>query len=167
MRKIIISLILAVCLLGSINTAQAGNFGLGVVLGDPTGLSFKVWTNPQQKTAIDGALAWSVERHQRFVAHIDYLYHNFNLINLDTDTRDAKSKTNVGRMPLYYGVGGRLKLADDPDNNKLGIRIPVGLEYLFANAPVDIFFEVAPFVNLIPETSADIEVGLGIRFFFP
>jgi hypothetical protein len=40
--------------------AQDQDFGLGFMLGEPTGISFKKWTG--SKTAIDGAVAWSFKR---------------------------------------------------------------------------------------------------------
>ena len=50
--------------------------------------------------------------------------------------------------------------------NKLGIRIPVGIEYLFGNVPLGAFFELVPILNLRPDTEFDFEAGIGIRFFF-
>lgn len=151
MRKTIFGLVTAAILLISVISARAGNFGLGVIIGEPTGLAGKLWLT--KTTAVDGALAWSLKREANFLFHADYLYHNFGLI-----------KIKKGTMPVYYGFGGRVKFRHE---SKLGIRIPVGIEYLFPKAPFDIFFEIAPIVNLLPSTSADLNAALGLRFFFP
>jgi hypothetical protein len=36
--------------------AQADGFGVGIILGEPTGLSGKYWLT--EKTAVDAAVAW-------------------------------------------------------------------------------------------------------------
>ena len=131
-------------------SAQDSGFGLGIILGEPTGISAKLWTG--QSTAIDGAVACSFGRNEALHLHVDYLFHYFNLFDIEN-----------GKLPLYFGIGGRVKLTDD---TKVGVRIPVGIDYMFSNAPVDIFLEVVPLLNLVPDTDFDINAGLGVRFFF-
>lgn len=131
-------------------SAQDRGFGLGIILGEPTGLSAKLWTG--NSTAIDGAVSWSSGRNNVLHLHADYLIHNFNLI-----------KVEKGEFPFYYGIGGRVKLTSDPT---VGVRIPVGLEYIFASAPVGIFLEIVPVLDLVPNSDFDINAGLGVRYFF-
>jgi len=153
MTKKIIFLGLVTVLLCSSAAAQDRKFGLGIVLGEPTGLSAKLWTG--KSTAIDGALAWSFGsfgEQSAVYLHADYLFHNFNLI-----------KVEKGQLPIYYGIGARVMLAN---NIGVGVRVPIGLEYLFANAPVDIFLEIVPVLDLVPATSFRVNAGLGVRYFF-
>lgn len=155
MKKLFIFIGFAVLLCGSAS-AQDRKFGLGIIMGEPTGLSAKLWTG--SSTAIDGALAWSFGSFGTFgsqgalYAHADYLFHNFNLIRVEK-----------GRLPVYYGIGASVVLANSAG---VGVRIPVGLEYLFANAPFDIFLEVVPMLALVPSTSFGVNAGLGARYFF-
>lgn len=149
----------------AISRAQDSGFGLGIVLGDPTGISWKAWLNNGR--ALDGAVAWSLGGHTAFQTHVDHLFHNYDLIKL-----------NKGRMPLYYGPGIRLRIWGDDrhwhdgrwhdtgSRLDLAIRVPVGLAYQPANAPLDIFFEIAPAVGLVPSTYFDFDLGLGARFWF-
>lgn len=130
--------------------AQQDGFGLGIIIGEPTGVSFKKFV--ADKRAIDGAVAWSFRHDGWFHLHVDHLWHNFDLINV------AK-----GRMPLYYGVGGRLSTPDKDLN--LGVRIPVGLAYMFGDAPVDIFLEVVPILDLAPDSDVDFNAAIGARFY--
>lgn len=125
-------------------------FGLGVVLGEPTGISGKYWTGPT--TALDGGVAWAFGEKSALHVHVDHLFHHFNLI-----------KVEKGRLPVYYGLGARVKLED---KSRVGVRVPVGLEYLVDGAPLDIFVEVAPIVELIPATGVSVNGGAGIRYFF-
>ncbi len=139
------------CFLSSITvSAKAHNFGLGISVGEPTGLSGKLWTG--NNTAIDGALAWSFGHEDAFHLHSDFLVHNYKWI-----------KVSEGRLPVYYGIGGRIKMEDD---SKVGVRIPVGLNYQFADAPLDIFLEIVPILEMVPATDFNMNAAIGIRFFF-
>ena len=82
----------------------------------------------------------------------DYVWHFFNAISV-----------SKGKLPIYVGIGGRVVLAD---NTSFGIRIPVGIDYLFADAPIDIFLELVPIMDLSPETDFGIGGGIGIRYWF-
>jgi hypothetical protein len=65
---------------------------------------------------------------------------------------------------LYFGIGGRIIFQSNDTN--LGIRVPVGLDYLFSSAPVDIFLEVVPILDLTPSTDLDFGGGIGVRYWF-
>jgi len=140
-------------ILSTAAVARDGDFGLGVIIGEPTGLSAKAWLS--SKSAVDFAAAWSFEKHAKFHLHADYLLHSFRLI-----------KVEKGELPLYFGVGGRLILREHDHDDLVGIRIPVGLEYFFDELPLDVFVEVVPVVNLAPDTDADMDGGIGIRYMF-
>ncbi|UCH66063.1 MAG: hypothetical protein JSW63_02715, partial [Ignavibacterium sp.] len=68
------------------------------------------------------------------------------------------------KWPIYYGIGARLKFGEE--DTKLAVRIPVGAAYLFEDAPVDIFLEVVPMLELIPKTKFQFNAALGARYFF-
>ncbi len=74
-------------------------------------------------------------------------------------------KVPHGKLPLYFGGGLRF-IDREKKDDKLGIRIPVGIEYLFENVPLGAFFELVPIFDLTPDTDFDFEAGIGIRFFF-
>ena len=129
--------------------AQDSGFGIGIILGEPTGISVKNWIT--SKTAVDAAVAWSVYDPSLHI-HADFLVHNFNLITV-----------SKGQLPLYFGLGARIRLADE---TYFGARIPVGLDYHFSSAPLDIFFEVVPILNFVPSTTFDLNAAIGMRYFF-
>ena len=132
--------------------ARKDGFGLGVIIGEPTGPSFKVWTG--NNTAIDGAVAWSLDGNDDMHLHMDYLIHDFSI-----------AKVDKGRFPLYYGIGGRIRFHDGNQDDQIGVRIPVGMAYLFAKSQLELFFEVVPIVDLAPDTELDFNGGVGIRFY--
>ncbi|MEA2005125.1 MAG: hypothetical protein U9O50_02510 [Acidobacteriota bacterium] len=131
-------------------SAQGKGIGLGVILGEPTGLSFKAWTG--DKTAIDGAAAWSFGNENSWHFHADYLFHTRNFL-----------KAKKGNLLFYYGIGGRIKTEK---KSRVGIRFPIGFSYLFEKAPFDIFFELGPLLDLVPSTEFGITGGIGIRYYF-
>jgi hypothetical protein len=144
-----LALLIAMLTMGQV-IAQDVGFGLGIIAGEPTGISGKYWSD--NTTAVDAAVAWSFEKKGFFQIHADYLYHSFDLI-----------KVKSGNLPVYYGVGGSFKLNSD---DELAVRIPVGLNYHFPNAPVDIFVEIVPMLDLVPDSDFGMNGAVGIRYFF-
>jgi len=133
--------------------------GLGLIVGEPTGLSVKYWLDEEH--AVDGAAAWSFFDGDGFQLHADYLWHDLSL--LDSGKLD-------GKLPLYYGVGARLKFRDDEgrhhDNDTVfGIRVPVGINYLFKNEPFDLFAEIAPILDLTPDVEFNFDIAVGMRLY--
>ena len=146
-----LSPIIFLIILFQLNTkAQDKNFGLGIILGEPTGVSAKLWTS--SSNAFDFAAAWSFKGDGHLLLQADYVWHIFNLIPVSS-----------GKLPFYVGIGGRIIFADDP---LIGARVPLGLDYLFADAPVDIFVELVPILDLAPETDFDFGGGIGARYWF-
>lgn len=139
-------------------------FGVGVIVGDPTGLSLKTATG--ESSAFDAAAAWSLGEGEDLHLHVDYLRHHFGVVELDPGD---------GSLPLYYGIGGRLVLRDEggdgpPDEDDagdpgLGARVPLGAAYLFEEAPVELFGEVVPVLELAPDTDLDMDAALGARVY--
>jgi hypothetical protein len=66
------------------------------------------------------------------------------------------------------GVGGRIKLKNTEHNTdmRLGVRVPFGMSYQFTEAPVDIFLEIVPILDLNPKTSGSVNAALGFRYYF-
>ncbi|MBU1298521.1 MAG: outer membrane beta-barrel protein [Bacteroidetes bacterium] len=148
MKKLLLILLF---LISSTVFTQDKGFGLGVILGEPTGISFKGWTS--KTNAIDGGMAWSFTKSTALHLHADYLWHSFDVI---------ESEENI---PLYYGVGARVKFGNK-DNNRLGVRGIIGLNYLMRKVPVDFFIEIAPILDLIQSTEFSMNGGIGVRYFF-
>lgn len=149
MKKILTLFVLFILVQLSLN-AQDKNFGAGIIVGEPTGLSAKLWTTGDN--AFDFATAWSFKGDGHLLLQADYVWHIFNLIPIPS-----------GKLSFYVGIGGRIILADDA---LIGIRVPLGLDYMFSSAPVDIFVELVPILDLIPSTDFDLGGGIGARYWF-
>ena len=130
--------------------AQGRGFGLGIIVDDPTGISTKLWIG--KSTAIDAEIAWSHDGDDFFYLHGDFLFHDQHF------SQDVK-----GKFLTYYGIGAKVEFAD---SNKVGLRIPLGINYIFPKAPLDVFFEIVPLLDLVPATEGDLKAAIGIRFVF-
>ncbi len=126
---------------------RPGNTELGIILGEPTGISFKSWQSGT--SAFDLAVAWSFGRNGAIYLHGNYLKHHAQSVNR-------------GSLYLYYGLGARTILQDDP---RFGARIPLGLQYIIPNSRLTFFFEVSPVLDLVPATKFGVGGGVGIRYF--
>jgi hypothetical protein len=150
MKKI--TLIIAIlALFAGVNKlkAQDSGFGAGIIIGEPTGISGKYWLSGNG--SLNMAVAWSLS-NDAFYIHADYARHAFKPIQV-----------SKGQLPLYYGIGARMVFANDFN---FGARIPLGINYIFEDAPLDVFAEIVPTLSLIPDTDFDLGGGIGVRFFF-
>jgi hypothetical protein len=148
---LLLTLTLAVTSTSVLNAqTSSGDLGLGIIVGEPTGISGKMFVGDNK--AFDFGAAWSFGNNSSLHLHADYLIHRFDLIEVDS-----------GRLPLYYGLGARLRFANDAH---VGIRIPIGLSYYFENDPLEIFFEIVPVLDLSPSTNFSGNGGFGIRYYF-
>ena len=126
-----------------------GQTSVGVILGEPTGLSAKQWIG--DRAALDVAVAWSFVNTSSLYVHVDYQHH-FDDLDIDE-----------GDLLWFAGIGGRVHLAQDV---RLGARFPLGLFYVFAEVPFELFFEVAPGMEIFPEPRFNMAGGIGVRYRF-
>ncbi len=132
-------------------SAKEIKYSLGVIIGEPTGIS-ALADLPGDKD-LDLAVAWSLGDKTKFIISSDYLWNKPKLLEID------KVKLDV-----YYGVGARVQFASS--QSYLGPRVPIGIKYLFEKAKIEAFSEAAMIFNVIPSTSVDFNIGIGARYFF-
>jgi len=153
MRIVTVVLILALALVAS---AQVRDFGLGLIVGEPTGLSAKWNFSPPH--ALDFHLAWSF--NGGIAAGADWLIH-------------------MGWLPVpwrpYLGVGGRMAVheAGKDDHGELvegevhvSGRGLIGIEYLFLEGHLGVSAEIGLGLDFVPAVGFDISGGLALRYYF-
>jgi hypothetical protein len=168
-----IAFVAAVLLLGAARTASATEvgynrkFGLGFEIGDPTGITAKLWVAPTN--AIDFGLGfWGYGFDDctagRPCNHFGYNDGTFNA--------DYLWQSNIIRgqaqLDWHIGAGGRAVWYGGCAGNcfALGARMPVGLDLMFANpAFLEVFFEIAPTLWVVP-LDFGVDGALGARFYF-
>lgn len=156
-RKLVLASLTALLVVTAVGTAsaqEAKNVGLGFIIGEPTGIDVKF--NLNRIHALEFALAWSLSDDNDLHIQGDYLWHKYDVIKLN----------NSDELPLFFGIGGRIIIREDDIDDVVGVRFPVGLDYIFANYPFDIFVEIVPILDLAPDTDFDLEGALGARFWF-
>lgn len=168
MKKIIflIGLMFIICVSG-ISFAKGSEygpkhkrFGAGIVVGEPTGITLKGY--PGKYLAVDAIVSWS------------FVDHAFTIIgDVTYDFFDIPIHTAVATFPFYAGAGAKVGIHSDREHDhvhehrtRVGIRVPVGVAAQWTQYPVEVYLEVAPGIELAPETEFDISGGLGARFYF-
>lgn len=154
MRRLTIALLLVV--LGTSAPARADGFGLGLFLGNPTGLDLKV--DLQRRSALD--IVIGVYRLDDF--RNDTVLNYGHLTYLLTPLYARGRSVNV---PLRIGIGGAI--FGPSDNLGAGLRLPLELGLMFRTTPLEIYGEVALLFAVINrDASLHGQGGIGLRFYF-
>lgn len=141
-------LLFLVCMLaagaGPVWGQKAGDLGAGVILGDPTGVTGKLWLYDRQ------ALDVGVGFNHHLTLYSDYLWHSWQVL-----PQPAR-----GRLPVYLGLGAQIA------SDELGLRTVAGIAYWLPHDPVEIFLEIVPVFQLTHHGGVDLDAGLGLRYYF-
>ena len=179
MKRTILAAVVAATLLTVIGqSAQATEvgygrkFGLGFVLGDPTGLSAKYWIG--STNALDFGLGfWGYGVNQPCPNDNTncsrWGYHN-GTFNMDYLWQSRLVSSGGLQLDWHVGGGGRIVWWGgncNGDCTAFAARGPIGLDMMFTNPSfLEIFFELAPAFYVIPGFGFGIEGGLGVRLYF-
>ncbi len=163
--KRVVALVLLVALTASASAAAAegkraggirpGLFELGLNLGEPTGVSAKLWLD--RTNAVEGIAAWAFTQGAIALC-VDYLYSFPDLLNIRGES-----------FPLFIGIGGVVRFsapAGGPAQAAVGLRIPVGVLYAFREVPLELSLDIVPGLNIFPDTVPIAMGGLGVRYCF-
>ncbi len=145
-----IALTMLILLLGTTAAFGQQRFGVGVIAGQPTGVTAKLWLG--SRASIDAAVAWSFLHSGSMYMHLDFQYHSFQGEGYTPDV-----------LGFFVGLGTRFLAAD---YLHFGLRLPFGLIYPFRNAPLDVFLELAPAIEFYPYATLSGGAVLGMRVYF-
>jgi hypothetical protein len=142
-------------------SVEKGAFGVGIVLGEPTGIAAKLYLGDN---AVQGAVGFGFIEGGGS-AHVDYVFHPWIL-----EEREGFE------LIAYLGPGARLAYIDGgaggDDHWAVGARGVIGLLFEFHEIPIDVFAEVAPVLQFRFVEGEDngvgfgFEGGLGARYYF-
>jgi hypothetical protein len=149
----------------SVHGADKGNFGVGIILGEPTGITGKLYL--KDDVAVQGAVG-SAFIGGGLQLHADYVFHPYIL----------QSRPSYV-LPFYVGPGVRLIDYTSGRNDSsgastsafaLGARGVAGLLFDFQNVPLDAFIEVAGVLEYEFRSGAGfalrLNAGAGVRYYF-
>ncbi|MBI1860742.1 MAG: hypothetical protein HYR96_07485 [Deltaproteobacteria bacterium] len=154
-------LVLALLVIGGAARGEERGTGIGVIIGEPTGLTAKVWKGGGR--SVDMGLAYSLGYYLLFYS--DYLVHFW------------EEPSNVGQLSPYIGIGAVVLAASGgPIGHHYfwgngaavgaGLRIPVGISWVPRDVPLGVFAEIVPGVGILPSSFAFFQGGIGIRYLF-
>lgn len=126
----------------------AKDIGIGVGIGTNSGASIKKWIN--EKIALEGFLS-IIENYKAL--YLDILWHNYESIPPGDLT---------GKLPLTYGAGFQIT---SNQKNKTGIRLNIGIDYLFKEIPFDFFSTLSPTLIITEKIKLQLNVSLGLRYY--
>jgi hypothetical protein len=154
MRK----LLPAALVFGIVFAAQAtparADFGLGLFLGEPTGLDLKIGLG--NRSALDLVLGIDTYRNGRVnYGHLTYL------------VTPIVAHGDSVLVPLRFGIGGAL--FGNSDDIRFAIRAPFELALRFRRTPLEFYGELAlalVFFTPNENLALDLQGGVGFRVFF-
>lgn len=132
---------------GTAFAAEKGDFGLGGVVGDPTGATAKYFLSSRQ------ALGAGVGVSDTLTLIADYSWHAWNVL----------PQPKRGELGLYASLGGRLETQKHTD---FGIRTLAGLSYWPRfKRKAEFFLELGPVFRVAPDVRVRIDGGFGLRVY--
>lgn len=129
--------------------AQSGDVGLGLQIGEPSGVTLQFY-NPAA-TSWDFLAAWSFDDF--FFLNVHALYYR----GLGDDRR----------LHLFYGPGAFLGFRDRgsrDDDVVLGISGTLGVGFMIDR--FQIYGSVTPRLSVVPATDGAVGAGIGARYYF-
>jgi hypothetical protein len=143
---------------GTKRAVDKGTVGVGIILGEPTGISAKLYLKDDQ--AIQVAVGFAFYGGGFEVAG-DYLFHPYILQSRDSFV-----------LPFYIGPGLRLiQYSEGRDTSyiALGVRAVAGLLFDFKTVPLDAFVEIAGVLEHGGSGhgfDVKLNADVGIRYYF-
>lgn len=128
-------------------------FGVGVVVAGPTGLTAEYIYGKNKDIA--ASLGWN---ESSFHLNLDHHWNKKNWVKVD----------GVG-INVYLGLGLRWinwQSRDSETASEIGLRVPFGIQHIFREVPIQIFFELAPAFVFVDHTGLVFDIALGARYFF-
>ena len=152
MKKISILFFLLLTLSLTLTTvhAQDKKFGIGGIIGDPDGITAKGWLS--ETTAIAGAVSLDIGS--------DY---SWFLIQADFLKQKTLATWEEALLQTHYGGGLRIVSGDFQEY--IAIRAPVGVDVNAIDAPVEVFMEVVPTIDVDPEFFFYFTGAVGFRYY--
>jgi hypothetical protein len=131
-----------------------GPMGLGIFLGQPTGITFEM--DLSASSWLDFKAAWNLAGGN-----------NGNSILLQGNYEYAfPGMITMGEESFTPFVGGGAVMTIYDGGVGFGARVPAGVSYRFRTVPVELFVELGLDLYLVPATDIGFSGGLGARYRF-
>ncbi len=131
---------------GAQSTTPPGSVGLGGQIGDPSGITLKWYDRPGRAYELLGA--WDLD---------DFLFLNLHYL--------FERPIQNSPLNLFLGPGVYIGVEDRRDSELVvGASATFGLNF-FAEQ-FEVFLQLTPRLNVVPNTRGDLGGGVGLRYYF-
>lgn len=170
MRRLILSLVVFSLTLLAWNaqaqtpqTQSGKTWGVGIILGDPTAITLK--HRISERRALD--FGFGYHWHDSFLFYGDYLFQFPGTFKTDSkEVNTIVPYVGVGPAVSFHTEEKRKRVGDREVKVALMGRIPLGLNFVIPDSPLELFAEIVPLINIIPGLDFGVGGGIGIRVFF-
>lgn len=161
LRPLVLALVVAAGVAAAPGAARAdSDIGIGLFLGQPTGLDLKIGLG--RRSALDIVLGYTDfdDDFEANYAHVTYLVTPFA----------ARGRSVL--VPFRLGIGGAFydDGGDFGDGANVAVRAPLQLGFVFRSVPLELYGEIALKVTFIDEydnrDAVDVDGGIGFRIYF-
>lgn len=147
------------------DVANKKKFGIGGILGQPTGATFKYYPHPMH--GLTAAVGFGWLDGANFHTHLDYAFH---IMLTKPQHFDLALYFGVGAKFVYWWHrdGGTWWYGDRTDRHHagFGLRLPVGVEFNLNKIPLGVFGELAAGLGLFPDIGFFVDGAVGARYYF-
>lgn len=142
-------------LVSALTTTPSSGISVGLVLGDPSGLSLKFW-------GVGNGMAFQLHAGGGGFFAPATVALSGSLLFHTALTRQTPINGYLG-VGAYVGMHTRKY---GSDFGIMGLQMPFGLEFILSEAPLDIFMEIPPIFYLTTEGDVGfgLSMGIGLRF---
>jgi hypothetical protein len=129
--------------------AQGHGLGLGLTVGEPTGISVKGWVT--NSGAIQLGIGYpSLSSTNGTAMSAEYLWHSHVFRSHEY-------------FPLFYGIGGIFGVSR---SDIFGARGVFGIAWWPHRSSLDVFLQMVPTLYFKPSSQFEFDFGFGVRYFF-
>jgi hypothetical protein len=151
MRKLLLTTVIFGAVLAARATPARADFGLGLFLGEPTGLDFKIGIGP--RSGLDIVLGFNTFRDGRDgYGHLTYL------------VTPLIAQGDAVTVPLRVGIGAAV-FGTSNDLN-VAVRAPFEIGLRLRRSPLEFYGEIALALVFVDPVGLDVQGGLGFRVYF-
>lgn len=154
MRKLLLTILVSGLVVAARTTPARADVGLGLFLGEPTGLDLKIGLG--YRSGLDILFGFTTFRDGRDgYGHLTYL------------VTPLVAQGDAVTLPIRIGIGALL--FGPADDLSFGVRAPFELGLRMRSAPLEFYGEIALallFIDPANEFRADLQGGLGFRLYF-
>jgi hypothetical protein len=130
--------------------AQGRGLGLGLTIGEPTGISVKGWVTNSGAIQLGVGYPSTSSTYSTAIS-ADYLWHSHVFRSREY-------------FPLFYGIGGIFGASSAM--NLIGARGVFGIAWWPHSSSLDVFLQLVPTLYFKTTSQFEFDFGFGVRYFF-